>query len=166
MSNNNFLPKIITINPVIYAYEDSHPDFKGLLKIGYTKNDANKRIKEQYPIVRPVKTWKLLLEESAMKSDGSIISDHDVRNLLIKKGFKKIKGEWIKCELEDVKSAIISLKYDKVFDKKRIYDFKLRPEQKIILIISKKKKKMHHIFCGMQKCVLEKHLPHIISQNK
>lgn len=130
MSNNNFLPKIININPVIYAYEDSHPDFKGLLKIGYTKNDANKRIKEQYPIVRPVKTWKLLLEESAMKSDGSIISDHDVRNLLIKKGFKKIKGEWIKCELEDVKSAIISLKYDKVFDKKRIYDFKLRPEQK------------------------------------
>ena len=109
MSNNNFLPKIITINPVIYAYEDSHPDFKGLLKIGYTKNDANKRIKEQYPIVRPVKTWKLLLEESAMKSDGSIISDHDVRNLLIKKSFKKIKGEWIKCELEDVKSAIISL---------------------------------------------------------
>ena len=126
----DFLPKKIDIKPVIYAYEDTHQDFKGYLKIGYTKNDASKRIKEQYPIVRPIKTWNLILEESAMKKDGSIISDHEVRNYLIKKGFKKIKGEWISCKKEDVKSAILAIKENKVFETNRVFDFKLRPEQK------------------------------------
>ena len=86
----DYLPEKIAVEPTIYAYEDTHQDFNGFLKIGYTKNDPNRRIKEQYPIIRPVKTWKLVLEESAMKKDGSIISDHQVRNYLIKKGFKKI----------------------------------------------------------------------------
>jgi len=125
----DYLPKKINIYPKIYAYQDSHPKFKGMLKIGYTKNDVIRRIQQQYPIVRPIKTWKLALEESAMKKDGSIISDHDVRNFLVKKGFKKIKGEWILCNVENVKSAIISLKNNQNYVSDRIFDFKLRPEQ-------------------------------------
>ena len=57
-----YLPKQTSVQPTIYAYSDTHSDFKGMLKIGYTKNDAIKRIKEQYPIVRPTKTWQLVLE--------------------------------------------------------------------------------------------------------
>ena len=125
----NYLPKKINTSPKIYAYEDSHPNFKGMLKIGYTKNDAIKRIKQQYPVVRPSKTWNLVLEETAMKKDGNIISDHEVRSFLIKKGFKKIKGEWILCEVKDVKSAIISIKNNQNLESERIFDFKLRPEQ-------------------------------------
>ncbi len=125
---NKYFPKIKKVLPVIYAYEDE--SFKGLLKIGYTSNDAVKRIKEQYPVIRPKKTWSLVMEESAVKHDGTIITDHEVRRKLINKGFKKIKGEWIKCNVNDVKSAILSLKHNKEFEKNRIFDFKLRPEQK------------------------------------
>ena len=124
-----YLPKQTSVKPTIYAYSDTHSDFNGMLKIGYTKNDAIKRIKEQYPIVRPTKTWQLVLEESALRKDGTVISDFQVRNLLKDRGFKKIKGEWIKCSVNDVKAAILSLKYDENFETKRIYDFKLRPEQ-------------------------------------
>ncbi len=127
---NKFLPNQINIDPKIYAYSETHSDFKGMLKIGYTNKDVNKRIKEQYPIIRPKKTWNLELEESAVKKDGSILSDFQVRNLLEERGFKKIKGEWIECGVSDVKAAIISLKHDEINEKKRIFDFKLRPEQK------------------------------------
>ena len=51
------------LNPTIYAYEETHPDFKGLLKIGYTNINAEKRVSEQYPIIRPKKTWKILFED-------------------------------------------------------------------------------------------------------
>lgn len=133
----DYLPEKITLEPKIYAYEDTHQEFNGFLKIGYTKNDTNKRIKEQYPIIRPVKTWKLVLEESAMKKDGSIISDHQVRNYLVKKGFKKIKGEWIECKKDDVKSAILAIKEDKVIETNRIFSFKLRPEQEQAILKTK-----------------------------
>ena len=83
----DYLPKKIEIDPKIYAYQDSHPDFKGMLKIGYTTIDTKERIKQQYPIKRPIQTWKLVFEQPAMKKDGSIISDDEVRNFL-KKGFK------------------------------------------------------------------------------
>ena len=126
---NNYFPKKKQINPVIYAYEDTHPDFKDLLKIGYTNKNAETRVREQHPIVRPTKTWKIVLEQSAMKSDGVIITDHEVRNYLVKKGFKKSKGEWVKCNVNDVLSAIIALKNGEDFISDRIYDFKLRPEQ-------------------------------------
>lgn len=48
---NKFLPNQINIDPKIYAYSETHSDFKGMLKIGYTNKDVNKRIKEQYPIL-------------------------------------------------------------------------------------------------------------------
>ena len=48
MSNKEFFPLRPETNPTIYAYElvgvASH---KGLLKVGYTDRDAQKRIKEQ-----------------------------------------------------------------------------------------------------------------------
>lgn len=126
----DYLPKKIDIDPVIYAYEESHPDFRGLLKIGYTKKKSFERVKEQYPIKRPSKTWKIVFEKSAMKRDGTIISDNDVRNFLVKKGFKKISGEWVRCKKEDVESALLAIKNsdDSIFE--RVFDFKLRPEQK------------------------------------
>ena len=71
----------------------------------------------------------MYLKKSAMKKDGSIISDHQVRNYLIKKGFKKIKGEWLECKKDDVKSAILAIKENKVIETNRIFNFKLRPEQ-------------------------------------
>ena len=107
------------LNPTIYAYEDSHPDFRGLLKIGYTNINADKRVSQQYPIVRPKKTWKILLEESAFRKDGSIISDQEVIKRLKKKGFKNPKGEWVKCNVKNVHNALIELKENKEIENKR-----------------------------------------------
>lgn len=118
------------LNPTIYAYEDSHPDFRGLLKIGYTNINADKRVSQQYPIVRPKKTWKILLEESAFRKDGSIISDQEVIKRLKKKGFNNPKGEWVKCNVKNVHNALIELKENKEIENKRYLNFKMRPEQK------------------------------------
>ena len=121
MRKDNFFPLKLDINPKIYAYEETHPEFRGLLKIGYTEKTVKERVAAQYPISRPIQTYKIVLEESAMKNDGTIISDHQVRKFLINKGFKNPKAEWIKCNTNDVKAAIISIKNDLVFDKERIY---------------------------------------------
>ena len=68
---NKYFPKIKKVLPVIYAYEDE--SFKDLLKIGYTSNNAVKRIKEQYPVIRPKKTWSLVMEESAVKNGNNYV---------------------------------------------------------------------------------------------
>ena len=38
---------------MIYAYEDTNPQYKRLLKIGYTAIGVEKRVAQQYPIKRP-----------------------------------------------------------------------------------------------------------------
>jgi hypothetical protein len=38
--------------PMIYAYEDTNPDYKGLLKVGFTAIDVKKRVTDQYPTKR------------------------------------------------------------------------------------------------------------------
>ena len=48
---NKLFPDNSSSNPLIYAYCDSHPQYEGLLKIGYTTKSAEERIKQQYPIV-------------------------------------------------------------------------------------------------------------------
>lgn len=35
--------------PMIYAYEDTNPQFAGLLKVGYTTVDPQTRVAQQYP---------------------------------------------------------------------------------------------------------------------
>ena len=162
-----FFPKRVEANPKIYAYSDSQ--YKGMLKIGYTVNDVKKRVAEQYPIIRPGKqSYTILLDEIAMRSDGSTFTDHDVHRYLKRKGFKNEAGEWFKCTLNDVKAALIAIKNKDENEDGRTMDFGLRPEQKeaidktITYFKSFKKENTikHHIFCGMPKCVLAKLLPH------
>ena len=64
-----------------------------MIKIGYTTRDAETRIKEQYPIATPTKTWKIIFEESAIRSDGSSFDDHDIHKYLKNKGIKNPEGE-------------------------------------------------------------------------
>ena len=124
-----FFPKRVEANPKIYAYSDSQ--YKGMLKIGYTVNDVKKRVAEQYPIIRPGKqSYTILLDEIAMRSDGSTFTDHDVHRYLKRKGFKNEAGEWFKCTLNDVKAALIAIKNKDENEDGRTMDFGLRPEQK------------------------------------
>lgn len=127
---SKFFPDKTRSNPTIYAYEDSNPLYAGLLKVGFTAVSAQSRLKQIYNLKTPGKLpYCLVLEESAMKSDGSAFTDHDVHRVLRKKGFKNPDGEWFKCSPEDVKAAINAVKSGIHFEENRSANFGMRPEQ-------------------------------------
>ena len=53
MSPDNFFPPRPDSKPTIYAYEDTNPQYAGLLKVGYTTIGAKARVAQQYPIAKP-----------------------------------------------------------------------------------------------------------------
>ena len=116
--------------PKIYAYKDTNPQYNGLLKIGFTTVNVPKRVAQQYPTIRPGKLpYRIVLEESSMRNDGSSITDYEVHEYLRKKGFRNPKGEWFECSAIDVKSAIIAIRDKQENEENRSKDFKMRPEQ-------------------------------------
>ena len=130
MTQKEFFPQRPQARPMIYAYEDKNPQYKGLLKIGYTSVDVQKRVAQQYPTLSPLGTpYRIVLEESAMRSDGSSFSDHDVHRLLRKQGVENPNGEWFRCTVRQVKSAIISTRERTDSEGQRSESFAMRPEQ-------------------------------------
>lgn len=128
--NNNFFPPRPQTNPTIYAYQDTNPQYKGLLKIGYTTRDAKTRISEQYPIIKPGKLpYKILLEETAIRNDGNFFTDHAVHAYLRQKRITNLGGEWFQCTVKDVKAAILAIKNGQKNEENRTLNFALRPEQ-------------------------------------
>ena len=129
--NDNFFPSRSKINPSIYAYEEMNPEYKGLLKIGYTTVDVQTRVSQQYPTKRPDgKTpYKIVFSEPAIYKNGGSFTDHDIHNALKRNGFQSVGGEWFKCTLEELKSVYISVKNQNQSIELRKFDFELRPEQ-------------------------------------
>jgi hypothetical protein len=128
--SDNFFPLRIKIEPKIYAYEDNSPQYKGLLKIGYTSRTVQQRVAEQYPIKRPGELpYKIVLEESAMKNDGGCFTDKDVHRYLTKLGISNPSGEWFRCTVKDIKVAIINLKLGEFSNLGAGSTFSMRPEQ-------------------------------------
>lgn len=129
MSEGFFPPKPDS-KPTIYAYEDTNPQYKGLLKIGYTSVSVKERVARQYPTLRPGKLpYKIVLEESAMRNDGTTFTDREVHYFLKNKGIKNPEGEWFQCSGKDVKSAVIAVRSGQMNEDNRFLDFKMRPEQ-------------------------------------
>ena len=128
--NKPFFPPRPEANPTIYAYKDTNPQYEGLLKVGFTSVDVQKRVAQQYPTLRPGPlTYKIVLEEPAMRNDGSAFTDHDVHRYLRKRGIINPKGEWFKCSVQDVKAAILALRDGTENEENRCLDFCMRPEQ-------------------------------------
>jgi hypothetical protein len=132
VASNEFFPQRSESHPMVYAYSDSNPQYKGLLKVGYTERDVEKRVAQQYPTKRPdgIVPYKIVLAESAMRNDGSCFTDHDVHRVLRKKKVTGVGGEWFKCTVDDVKAAIIAIKTGKANIENRSQTFSMRPEQK------------------------------------
>jgi hypothetical protein len=129
MSRILFPPRPET-KPTIYAYKDTNPQYEGLLKIGFTNVNAQRRVAQQYPTVRPGKLpYEIVLEESAMRNDGSVFIDHDVHRYLRRSGIKNLKGEWFKCSVKDVRAAVIAVRNNELNEENRSLEFKMRPEQ-------------------------------------
>lgn len=128
--NNSYFPLRPEAIPQIYAYQDTNPQYVGLLKIGYTAGSVQKRIAQQYPTLRPgALPYKIVFETSAMKNDGGTFTDHQVHRVLRKKGFHNPEGEWFKCTIADIEAAIIEIKTGIKNESNRTQTFGLRPEQ-------------------------------------
>ncbi|MEI7833245.1 MAG: GIY-YIG nuclease family protein [bacterium] len=129
MSDKFFPPRPESV-PTIYAYLDTNPQYTGLLKIGYTTGDVRWRVEQQYPTKKPGKQpYCIVVEESAMRNDGTAFTDHDIHRYLRKNCIDNPAGEWFKCTIEDVQAAIIALKTGNLNEGNRSLDFKMRPEQ-------------------------------------
>jgi hypothetical protein len=113
--------------PVIYAYADTR--FAGCLKVGFTTKSAAERVAAQYPVNLPNQSHTILLDEIAMRDDGSFFTDHDVHKVLSRKQIKRLEGEWFACDLAAVKAAIIEVKTGKRHEDNRTLNFGMRPEQ-------------------------------------
>lgn len=130
MTKQDFFPVRPGVQPLIYAYQDKNPSYKGLLKIGYTTTDVEKRISQQYPIIQPFgKPYSIVFTESAMYENGGVFTDHDIHRHLRKKGFENPDGEWFRCTIEELKAAYLSVKLRQNNYENRTQDFTLRPEQ-------------------------------------
>ena len=127
-----FFPGRPNYQPMIYAYLENNPEYEGLLKIGYTEIDVDARVAQQYPTKRPdgLCPYEIVFRASAMRDDGTAFMDHDVHKWLKKKGFKCAGGEWFKCNVRDVKAAVIAVRDRIINEQNRTQNFKLRPEQK------------------------------------
>ncbi len=130
MGTDNFFPPRPESRPTIYAYEDTNPQYAGLLKVGYTTVDVQSRVAQQYPTKKPGKPpYRIVLEESAMRSDGTAFTDHEVHCYLRERGFRNPDGEWFECSVDTVKSAVIAVRTGQMNEENRSLDFEMRPEQ-------------------------------------
>lgn len=123
------------VTPTIYAYSlEGVASHDGYIKIGYTDRDVETRVREQ--LHTSGIAYKILLKESAMRSDGSCFRDTDVHTILRRKGFRQYKegedrNEWFACSRNDVLSAILELRDGIILEENRTLNFKMRPEQTV-----------------------------------
>ena len=130
-TNKDFFPERPETTPMIYAYEDKYnPQLRGLLKVGYTTIGVQKRVAQQYNIKKPGDApYKIWVEKSAMRKDGSFFTDHDVHRQLKRSGCQHVEGEWYRCNAQQVEAAIVAVR-DRIAEAwTRDKTFGMRPEQ-------------------------------------
>ena len=124
----NILPSKPEARPRIYAYAIADAAHHGLLKVGQTTRDVKRRVAEQLKTAA-IKNYVIELDELAERADGSIITDHEVRAELKKKGFENTELEWVRCTVADVKTVLTELHTGQRFSGSHDLSFGLRDEQ-------------------------------------
>jgi hypothetical protein len=114
--------------PRIYAYSIDDKAHKGLLKVGQTTRNVKQRIAEQLKTAA-IKNFKIELDESAERDDGTIFSDYEVRDALVRKKFANPELEWMRCSLKDLRTALTELRTGQRFTGTHHQTFKMRREQ-------------------------------------
>lgn len=136
MNDETFFPARPETRPMIYAYEEDNPKYAGMLKVGFASTGVEKRVAEQFPVLKPgdKKPYRIVFAESAMYSDGGSFTDKRVHEKLVAMGYEQQyhqgkKTEWFKCSVSAVRAAWIAVcnRVDNV--EQRTLDFKMRPEQ-------------------------------------
>ena len=135
--SDEFFPAKTAARPMIYAYEEDNPKYAGLLKVGFASAGVEKRVAEQFPILKPgdKKPYKIVFAESAMYCDGGSFTDKRVHDKLAKMGYEQLrhggkKTEWFRCNVNALRAAWIAVKNRVENSEERNLDFAMRPEQR------------------------------------
>jgi hypothetical protein len=116
------------VRPRIYAYSIDDKAHAGLLKVGQTTRNVKQRVAEQLKTAN-IKNYRIELDESAERDDGTIFSDHEVRAALHRKKLERAGLEWMRCTLKDLKAVLAELRARQQFTGVRDQRFKMRREQ-------------------------------------
>jgi hypothetical protein len=114
--------------PRIYAYAIADKAHAGLLKIGQTTRNVQQRVAEQLKTAA-ITNYTIELDEPAEQDDGSIITDHAVRDMLRRKGFANPQLEWMQCKVADVRTVLAELRSGQQFTGTHHESFPPRREQ-------------------------------------
>lgn len=117
------------VGPRIYAYSIADAAHKGLLKVGQTTRDVKRRVAEQLKTAA-IKNFKIELDDSAERENGSLFTDHEVRAALMRKGFENVDLEWMRCTVKDVKTVLTELRIGQRFTGAHQETFPMRDEQR------------------------------------
>ena len=112
----------------IYAYSIDDTAHQGLLKVGQTTRGVKHRVAQQLKTAY-ITNYKIELDEPAERNDGSLFTDYQVRDALTQKGFEKIKQEWMRCGVKDIKSALAELRSGQRYAGTHHESFGMRDEQ-------------------------------------
>jgi hypothetical protein len=114
--------------PRIYAYSIADAPHAGQLKVGQTARDVKQRVAEQLKTAS-ITNYRIELDESAARDDGSIFTDHEVRSALVKKKFENVVLEWMRCTVKDVQTVLTELRTGQKFSGTHHETFPMRREQ-------------------------------------
>lgn len=98
-------------NPKIYCYiipgSESH---EGLVKVGYAKSNAFKRVEQQFKSAAHLGIeYKILFIMPAVTISGVEFMDHKVHRLMKDLRIENPFGEWFKCSADVAKQAVESV---------------------------------------------------------
>ena len=116
------------VRPRIYAYSIDDKAHRELLKVGQTTRNVKQRVAEQLKTAN-IKNYRIELDELAVRDDGDIFTDFEVRSALVKKGFQKVALEWMRCTVKDIKTVITELRRGQLFTGNHHEIFAMRREQ-------------------------------------
>jgi hypothetical protein len=112
----------------IYAYTIDDEAHRGLLKVGQTTRDVKERVAEQLRTAA-IKNYRIELDEPAEREDGTMFSDHEVRDRLKQKGFENPELEWMRCTVADVQTVLTELRTGQRLTGTHRETFPMRREQ-------------------------------------
>lgn len=114
--------------PRVYAYSIDDKAHAGLLKIGQTTRNVQQRVSEQLKTAA-IKNFRIEFDGDAVREDGSVFSDHEVRAALVRKGFDNPMLEWVRCTLKDLKTVLTELRTGERVSGTHHETFGMRDEQ-------------------------------------
>ena len=114
--------------PRIYAYSIADDAHAGLLKIGQSTRDVKRRVAEQLKTAA-IKNYRIELNESAERDDGTVFTDHEVRAALVRKGFANTELEWMRCTVTDLRTILTEMRTGEKLSSNHHLTFPMRREQ-------------------------------------